>query len=79
MSEIKLTKEQKDKAIRDIQYYFQSERDEELGNLAAELILDFFMKEIAPMIYNEGLNDAKAWFTSKLADLDVDFMLLEKE
>jgi uncharacterized protein (DUF2164 family) len=31
------------------------------------------------MVYNEGLKDAKAWFTVKLSDLDVDFMFLEKE
>ena len=79
MTDIKLEKEQKDKLIRDIQWYFEKEREEEIGNLGAELILDFFLKEIAPTIYNEGLNDAKAWFTSKLADLDIDFMLLEKE
>ena len=79
MTDIKLEKEQKDKAIRDIQWYFEKEREEEIGNLGAELILDFFLKEIAPTIYNEGLTDAKAWFTSKLADLDIDFMILEKD
>jgi uncharacterized protein (DUF2164 family) len=76
---VKLTKEQREKAIRDIKYYYSKEREEEITNLASELLLDFFLKEIAPMVYNEGLKDAKAWFTTKLSDLDVDFMLLEKE
>lgn len=30
-------------------------------------------------VFRRGLKDAKAWFTAKLSDLDVDFMLLEKE
>ena len=76
---VKLTKEQREKALRDIKYYYSKEREEEITNLAAELLLDFFLKEIAPMVYNSALRDAKAWFTAKLADLDVDFMLLEKE
>lgn len=76
---VKLTKEQREKTIRDIKYYYSKEREEELTNLAAELLLDFILKDIAPMIYNEGLKDSKVWFTNKLMDLDVDFMLLEKE
>lgn len=76
---VKLTKEQREKALRDIQYYYSKEREEEITSLASELLLDFFLKEIAPTIYNEALQDAKAWFTAKLSDLDVDFMLLEKE
>ncbi len=76
---VKLTKEQREKAVSDIKYYYSKEREEEITNLAAELLLDFFLKEIAPQVYNEGLKDAKAWFTAKLSDLDVDFMLLEKE
>ncbi|MEK4438478.1 DUF2164 family protein [Paenibacillus sp. FSL K6-2862] len=35
MNTLKLTKEQQDEAIRTIQSYFQEERGEELGDLAA--------------------------------------------
>ncbi len=76
---IKLTKEQHEKAIDEIKYYYLNEREEEISNLAADMLLDFFIKEIAPMIYNQALDDAKTWFTTKLVDLDIDFQLLEKE
>lgn len=76
---IKLTKEQREKAIDEIKYYYSNEREEEISNLASDMLLDFFLKEIAPMVYNKALDDAKTWFTTKLVDLDIDFQLLEKE
>lgn len=41
---IELSKEKQEHMISMIKDYFRKERDEELGDLAAMLILDFFME-----------------------------------
>ncbi|MDF2570304.1 MAG: hypothetical protein K0R55_1908 [Sporomusa sp.] len=57
MKEIQLTKEQKKSAIEDIKSYFLTEKDDEITELAATLLLDFILINIGPHIYNQALND----------------------
>lgn len=74
-----LKDEEKKILIADIKDFFVIEFDEELGDLRADLVLDFFLDKIGPKIYNLGVNDARKWFRDKFEDLDADFFLLEKE
>lgn len=46
--------------------------DEPLGNLDAGHLLDFFLAEIAPSVYNSALRDAQALLSARLTDLDID-------
>ena len=46
MAEIKLSREQRRGAIAAIQRYFEEERGESVGELAAMLFLDFLVEEI---------------------------------
>ncbi|MFA5157839.1 MAG: DUF2164 domain-containing protein [Patescibacteria group bacterium] len=64
--------------LADIKDFFLKELDEELGDLRAEIVLDFILEKIGPKIYNLGVNDARRWFREKFEDLDADFFLLEK-
>tara|TARA_Y100001934_G_C12081481_1_gene644944 strand:+ start:429 stop:689 length:261 start_codon:yes stop_codon:yes gene_type:complete len=66
---IELTKEEVAGVITSIQKYVLKEWDEEIGNLKAELLLDYFIKEIGPYAYNKGVRDAESFFRSKLEDL----------
>ena len=52
---IKVTKEKRDDMVRAIKSFFLTEREEELGDLAAGLILDFIIEELAPEFYNQGV------------------------
>ncbi len=45
---IQVTKERRDLIISEIKNYFLKERDEEMGDLAAGLVLDFIMEKTAP-------------------------------
>lgn len=49
---MKLEKEQVKEIIPSIKRYVEEKFGEEIGNLKAELLLDYFMKEIAPYAYN---------------------------
>ena len=69
MPGIELTKEQKKKAIQDIQAYFASERDEEIGDLAGEIILDFIVEKIGPYFYNQAIADVQKYLSEKVEDL----------
>lgn len=66
---ITLNKEQKDIMIEAIQTYFSNERDEELGDLAASLILDFFVEKLGPEMYNQGIQDAQRYMEERVMDM----------
>ncbi|MUK88956.1 DUF2164 family protein [Ornithinibacillus sp. L9] len=63
------TKEQKDEMVQMIQVYYLEERNEEIGNLAAMLLLEFFMEKLAPIFYNQGVEDSHQYISQKLDDL----------
>ena len=66
---IKLNKEKRDLMVLAIQKYFLKERDEELGNLAAATILDFFINELATEFYNQGVYDSYIYLNERLEDV----------
>ena len=65
----KLDRIEKDKLIEKIINYFFNERDEEIGALAAELLLDFFCENIAPQFYNKGVQDSIAFISERVEDM----------
>ena len=75
---IKLSKTEKQKLINEIQTFFQEERGEEIGIIAAEIVLEFMIENIGKHAYNKALDDAKGWFEQRLEDLSIDYSLLYK-
>ncbi|MDN5304725.1 MAG: hypothetical protein PWP46_1611 [Fusobacteriaceae bacterium] len=75
---MKLTKDEKNKMINEIQFFFENERDENIGIIAAEEVLNFFLESIGKIIYNKGLDDAKIYFEKRLEDISLDYELLKK-
>jgi len=66
---IELDKERKQRIVRAIQLYFAEKLDQELGQLAAELLLEFFVKQLGSAIYNQAVKDAQAFLQDRLLDL----------
>lgn len=66
---LKISKEKREHMNLKIKSYFQKERDEELGDLASDLILDFIIKELAPEFYNQGVYDAYQYMNDRLEDV----------
>jgi len=56
-------------AIASIQRYFEENMPEPIGNLPAGLLLDFFVEELGPMIYNRAIADAQARMALRISDL----------
>ncbi len=66
---IKLTQEKKEYMIEAIKNYFSNERDEELGDLASAMILDFFIDELATEFYNQGIYDSYVYMNDRCEDI----------
>lgn len=78
MKAMKLPKEQKDQMIRLIQAYFETERGEMIGDLAADGVLDFFMTQLSPYVYNQALSDCRVLLNQRMISLEEDIYALEK-
>ncbi len=59
-------------AIASIQRYAREHLDDELGGLAARGLLDFFLAEIGPVVYNQAVRDAQERLHARVAELDLD-------
>ena len=66
---IELSKEKKDYMITQIKMYFQIERDEEIGDLASALILDFIIEKLAPEFFNQGIAEAHKYMSDRLEEV----------
>ncbi len=55
-----------------IKTFAQENWDESFGDLKAHIFLDFVIKELAPIFYNQGVKKAGDWLQGKLLDMDGD-------
>ena len=46
--------------------------DEPLSQFRAESLLDLFLREVGPAVYNQGVRDAAAFMQEKLTDLEAE-------
>jgi len=66
---MKLEKDTEQYLLASIKRFFGEELEMEIGDLKAALVLDFFVGEMGPSIYNQAIADAQAFFTEKVSDL----------
>lgn len=66
---IELSKQARADAIASIRRYFAENLTEPIGELAAGLLLNYFLEEIGPAIYNRAIEDAQARMTQRAGDL----------
>jgi uncharacterized protein (DUF2164 family) len=66
---IKLTKEQRMDMVSSIKRYFRKEREEDIGDLGAGLLLDFIIDKLAPEFYNQGVSDSAKYIGDRIEDM----------
>ena len=66
---IEVSKQLRADAIASIQRYFEENMPDPLGQLPAGLLLDFFLEEVGPAIYNRAILDAQERLQGRLSDL----------
>ena len=64
-----LSKQERAEATESLRRFLLEELELEVSDLQIGFLLDYFLKEIGPMSYNRGVEDAKAFFTAKADDL----------
>ena len=69
MNNIKLSRDKKEEMITAIKDYFKNERDEDFGELAAGLLLNFIIEDLAKEFYNQGIYDSYKYMNDKAEDL----------
>jgi uncharacterized protein (DUF2164 family) len=78
MIPLKISREEKARILDRIKTYFEEERSETIGDLAAEELLDVVARELGPHIYNRAIYDARQMVIERFAQLDEDLYTLER-
>lgn len=63
-------------AIEEVMRFFHTSREEEIGMIAAEEVLDAVLELVAIDIYKKGVNEAKQIVEERMEDLKVDLDLI---
>lgn len=78
MAEIEFSGQQKAVLAQKLKQYFNEEFDLDVGQFECEFFLDFLARQIGPYYYNQGLKDAQAILTEKMADISDAFYVMEQ-
>lgn len=70
MIPIEISKQSRADAIASLQRYFEENLAEPIGDLPAGLLLNFFLEEVGPAIYNQAILDAQARMQQRVSDLN---------
>lgn len=69
---VTIPKEARQQAIGSLERYFQEQLDEKIGNLAAGALLNYFIEEIGPLIYNQAVAEVQERLQARIAELDIE-------
>jgi uncharacterized protein (DUF2164 family) len=69
---IELSKEARQQAVASIERYFLETSGEKIGNIAAAGLLNFFLEEIGPAVYNRAVADAQERIQARASELDIE-------
>ena len=67
---ITLEPEPRKQAVASMRRYFAENWDQDVGDLKAGLLLDYFLMEIGPSVYNQAIGDAQVYFRDRVVDLE---------
>jgi uncharacterized protein (DUF2164 family) len=76
---IRLSPERRSMLVDAIKRHFDAEFDEPLSDFRAEQLLDFFVAELGPPVYNQGVRDASSYIADKLIDIEGDVFEVEAQ
>ena len=74
---VEIPKQARTDAINSLKRYSRENLSEPLGELAAALLLDFFLEEVGPLVYNRAIADAQQRMAQLASELDGDLYVEE--
>jgi uncharacterized protein (DUF2164 family) len=69
---IEISREARKDAIESIQRYFQENMEDTIGNLAADALLDYFLEELGPIVYNKAVADVQDRLQARIMEVDIE-------
>jgi uncharacterized protein (DUF2164 family) len=66
---IKLDPQTEAHLLASIRHFFVDELDDDIGDLKARLVLDYFVREVGPSVYNQAIADAQESLERAVSDL----------
>lgn len=69
---VELSQQSRKEAIASIERYFRENMEEAIGNVTAGALLNFFLEEVGPSIYNKAIMDAQQRLQAQVMDLDIE-------
>ncbi|WP_313343114.1 DUF2164 family protein [Sedimentibacter sp.] len=76
---IKLNDKEKELLREEISTFYLNIRDEQIGIIEKEQLLDLFLENLAPLVYNKALDDAKKWYQEQQDNMETDYYMLYKK
>jgi len=70
---ITLSPERRAELIETLQTFYADLFGEAVSDYRAGEILDFFIEELGPAVYNQAIQDAHGYMLERLADLEAEF------
>lgn len=70
---IELPRDERAQAIASIERYFNEELDQRIGNIGAGALLNFFLEEIGPLVYNQTVAEVQERLQQRMLELDIEF------
>jgi len=70
---IELPRDERAQAIASIERYFNEELDQRIGNIGAGALLNFFLEEIGPLVYNQTIAQVQERLQQRMQELDIEF------
>jgi uncharacterized protein (DUF2164 family) len=69
---IELNKEARATAVASIERYYKENLDEKIGNIQAAALLQFFLEEIGPSVYNTAIAQVQERLMLRVTELDIE-------
>lgn len=67
---IELSRDVRKQLRASIKRYVAENLDRDIGDLKGDMLLEYFLKEIGPTVYNQAISDAQTYLQGRVADLE---------
>ena len=69
---IELPQEARQEAVASIERWFRENMEEKIGNIAAGALLNFFLEEVGPSIYNHAVAQVQERLQARVSEIDIE-------
>lgn len=68
--DVEMSSEIRKGLVREITAFFDAHFEEDVSDFRSEMILDFFLERLSPVVYNTAITDARSFLAERLEDME---------